>query len=102
LAVTGATRSDLLPEVPTVADFVPGYEASAWYGIGAPRNTPTEINDTLNSEINASVADPEFTARMAAVGATVLRGSAAEFGKFVADETVKWAKVVKFAGIKPD
>src|SRR5262249_25734787 len=102
LAVTGTARSELLPEVPTVADFVPGYEASAWYGIGAPRNTPTEIINKLNSEINAIVADPEFTARMAAVGATVLRGSAAEFGKFVADETVKWAKVVKFAGIKPD
>jgi tripartite-type tricarboxylate transporter receptor subunit TctC len=102
LAVTGAMRSELLPEVPTVADFVPGYEASAWYGIGAPRNTPAEIISKLNSEIKVIVADPEFTARMAAVGATVLRGSAAEFGKFVADETVKWAKVVKFAGIKPD
>jgi tripartite-type tricarboxylate transporter receptor subunit TctC len=102
LAVTGMMRSELLPEVPTVADFVPAYEASAWYGIGAPRNTPTEIINKLNTEINAILADPEFTARMGAVGASVLRGSAAEFGKFVADETVKWAKVVKFAGIKPD
>jgi tripartite-type tricarboxylate transporter receptor subunit TctC len=102
LAVTSTMRSELLPDVPTVADFVPGYEASAWYGIGAPRNTPTEIINKLNSEINAILADPEFTARMGAVGATVLRGSPAEFGKFIADETVKWAKVVKFAGIKPD
>jgi tripartite-type tricarboxylate transporter receptor subunit TctC len=102
LAVTSTTRSELLPDLPTVADFVPGYEASAWYGIGAPRNTPPEIINKLNIAINAILADPEFTARMGAVGATVLPGSPADFGKFIADETEKWAKVIKFAGIKPE
>jgi tripartite-type tricarboxylate transporter receptor subunit TctC len=102
LAVTGAARSELLPDIPTVAEFVPGYEASAWYGIGAPKNTPREIVDKLNTAMNAILADPAAKARMAALGATVLTGSAADFGKFIADETAKWAKVVKFSGAKPD
>jgi tripartite-type tricarboxylate transporter receptor subunit TctC len=102
LAVTGAARSELLPDIPTVAEFVPGYEASAWYGIGAPKNTPKEIIDKLNTTMNAILADPAAKARMAALGATVLTGSAADFGKFIADETAKWAKVVKFSGAKPD
>jgi len=102
LAVTGAARSELLPDIPTVAEFVPGYEASAWYGIGAPKNTPREIVDKLNTTMNAILGDPAAKARMAALGATVLTGSAADFGKFIADETAKWAKVVKFSGAKPD
>jgi tripartite-type tricarboxylate transporter receptor subunit TctC len=102
LAVTGEARSELLPDIPTVAEFVPGYEASAWYGIGAPKNTPREIVDKLNTAMNAILADPAAKARMAALGATVLSGSAADFGKFIADETAKWAKVVKFSGAKPD
>jgi tripartite-type tricarboxylate transporter receptor subunit TctC len=102
LAVTSATRSELLPDVPTVAEFVPGYEASAWYGIGAPKNTPNEIVNKLNTAVNAILADPAAKARFAAVGATVLPGSAVEFGRFIADETEKWAKVVKFSGAKAD
>src|SRR5262245_4762615 len=102
LAVTAAARSDVLPDVPTVRDFVPGYEASAFWGIGAPRNTPAEIIDTLNKAVNASLSDPELKKRLAEGGNTVLAGSPAEFGKFIADETEKWGKVVKFAGIKPD
>jgi len=102
LAVTSATRSELLPEVPTVADFVPGYESSAWYGVGAPKNTPVEIIDRLNKEINAVLADPRMKARVADMGATLVAGSPAEFGKLVADETEKWGKVVKFAGAKAD
>ena len=102
LAVTTATRSEALPDIPTVGDFVPGYEASAWYGIGAPKNTPAEIIDKLNKEINAALADPKMKARLADLGGTVLPGSPADFGKLIADETEKWAKVVKFAGIKPE
>jgi tripartite-type tricarboxylate transporter receptor subunit TctC len=102
LAVTSTARSELLPDIPTVAEFVPGYEASAWYGIGAPKNTPREIVDKLNSAVNTILADPAAKARIAALGATVLTGSAADFGKFIADETAKWAKVVKFSGAKPD
>ena len=102
LAVTSTARSELLPDIPTVAEFLPGYEASAWYGIGAPKNTPREIVDKLNTTMNAILADPAAKARMAALGATVLTGSAADFGKFIADETAKWAKVVKFSGAKPD
>ena len=102
LAVTTATRLKLLPDVPTVGDFVPGYEASGWQGIGAPANTPREIIDKLNEGINASLADPKINARIADLGATVLAGSPAEFSKLIADETEKWAKVVKFAGIKPE
>jgi len=102
LGVTSTTRSELLPDVPTVADFVPGYEASAWYGIGAPKNTPTEIIDRLNTAINAILADPAVKKRFADMGATLLPGSAEEFGKFIADETEKWGKVVKFSGAKPE
>ena len=102
LAVTTATRSDALPDVPTVGEFVQGYEASAWWGFGAPKNTPIEIVVKLNREINAGLADPKMKARLADLGGTVLPGSPAEFGKLIADETEKWAKVIKFAGIKPE
>jgi tripartite-type tricarboxylate transporter receptor subunit TctC len=102
LAVTAATRSDVLPDIPTVSDFVPGYEASAFWGVGAPRNTPAEIIDKLNKEINAVLSDPEPKRRLAEGGGTVLVGSPADFGKFVAAETEKWAKVIKFANIKPE
>jgi tripartite-type tricarboxylate transporter receptor subunit TctC len=102
LAVTTATRWDGLPDIPTVGDVVPGYEASAWYGIGAPRNTPAEIVDTLNKQINAGLADPKLKARLAELGGTVLPGSPADFGKLIADETEKWSKVIRFAGIKAE
>jgi tripartite-type tricarboxylate transporter receptor subunit TctC len=101
LAVTGATRSEALPELPTVAESISGYEASSLYGIGAPRNTPAEIVDKLNNEVNAALADPKMKARLADLGSVALPGSPAEFGKLIADETEKWAKVIKFAGIKP-
>ena len=102
LAVTGATRLNALPELPTVGDSVPGYEASSLYGIGAPRNTPAEIVDTLNREVNAALADPKMRARLADIGSTALPGSPAEFGKLIADETEKWGQVIKSAGIKAD
>jgi tripartite-type tricarboxylate transporter receptor subunit TctC len=102
LAVTTATRSPALPEIPTVGDFVPGYEASTWFGVGVPRNTPAEIIDRLNKEINAGLADPNMKARLANMGGVVLAGPAADFGDLIADETEKWGKVVKFAGIKPE
>ena len=102
LAVTTAARSEVLPDVPTIGEFVPGYEASAWVGIGAPRNTPAEIIEKLNADINAGLTDPKLKARFAELGATVFVGSPADFGRFIADETEKWAKVVKFAGIKPN
>jgi tripartite-type tricarboxylate transporter receptor subunit TctC len=102
LAVTIATRSEALPDIPTVSDFVPGYEASAWYGIGAPRNTPAEIVDKLNKEINAALSDPKIKARLADLGGTVLSGSPADFGKLIADETEKWGKVIRAANIKPE
>jgi tripartite-type tricarboxylate transporter receptor subunit TctC len=102
LAVTTATRSDELPNVPTVGEFVPGYEASTWFGVGAPKNTPSQIIDKLNEAINAGLADPKFKARLADLGGTPLVGSPADFGKFIADETEKWAKVIKFAGIKAE
>ena len=102
LAVTTATRSDALPDVPTVDEFVPGYEASWWAGIGAPRNTPAEIVDKLNTEINAALADPRMKARLADLGGAPLVGSPADFGKFIAEETEKWGKVVKFSGAKAD
>jgi tripartite-type tricarboxylate transporter receptor subunit TctC len=102
LAVTTATRSPALPHIPTVSDFVPGYEASFWTGVGAPKNTPAEIVNKLNKEINAALADPKMKARLADLGGTALSGSPADFGKFVADETEKSAKVVKFAGVKAD
>jgi tripartite-type tricarboxylate transporter receptor subunit TctC len=102
LAVTTATRSEVLPDVPTVGEFVPAYESSGWYGLGAPKNTPVEFIDKLNKEINAALADPKMQARLADLGGIVLAGSPADFGKLIADETEKWGKVVKFAGIKPD
>jgi tripartite-type tricarboxylate transporter receptor subunit TctC len=102
LAVTTATRWEGLPDIPTVNDFVSGYEASAVSGLGAPRNTPAEIIDTLNKEINAALADPKMKARLADLGGTVLAGSPADFGRLIADEIEKWAKVIKFAGIKAD
>ena len=100
LAVTTATRAEALPDVPTLGDFLPGYEASTWNGIGAPRNTPAEIVERLNKEINAALADPKIKARLADLGSMVFPGSPADFGKFIADETEKWGKVIKFAGIK--
>jgi tripartite-type tricarboxylate transporter receptor subunit TctC len=102
LGVTSMARSELLPDVPTVADVVPGYEASQWYGIGAPKNTPTDVIDRLNKEVNASFGDPKIKARLADLGGTALPGSPADFGKLIADETEKWGKVVKFAGIKAE
>jgi tripartite-type tricarboxylate transporter receptor subunit TctC len=102
LAVTTAMRSEALPDIPTVGEFVPGYEASSVYGLGSPKNTPFEIVDKLNSGINAALADPKMKARIADAGGTVLPGAPAQFGKLIAEETEKWAKVVKFAGAKPD
>jgi tripartite-type tricarboxylate transporter receptor subunit TctC len=102
LAVTSTTRSAVLPDLPTVADFLPGYEASAWYGIGAPKNTPAEVIDRLNREINGILSDPAAKGRFAELGAILLPGSAAEFGKLLTDETEKWGKVVKFSGAKVD
>jgi len=100
--VTTALRSEALPGIPTVAESVPGYEASTWQGIGAPKNTPVEIVDKLNKEINAGLADPNMKARLADLGGTVLAGSPADFGKLIAEETEKWGKVVKFSGAKAD
>ena len=102
LAVTSATRSPVLPDVPTMAESVPGYEANGWYGVVAPRNTPSEIVDKLNRDINAILADPKLNARFADLGATALVASPAEFGKLMVEETEKWAKVVKFSGAKAD
>jgi tripartite-type tricarboxylate transporter receptor subunit TctC len=102
LAVTAATRSDALPDIPTVAEFVPGYEASNWFGFCAPNATPAEMIDTLNKEINAALADPNMKARIADLGGTVLTGSPTDFGKHIADETEKWGKVVRAANIKSD
>ena len=102
LAVTSTARSEVLPDLPTVADFLPGYEASAWYGLGVPKNTPDEIIDKVNKAMNAILADPKSQARFAALGASLLPGSPADFGRLLADETEKWGKVVKFAGAKPD
>ncbi len=100
LAVTTATRSPALPDVPSVGEFVPGYEASSWYGIGAPRNTPADIIDTLNKAMNAGLADPKLKSRLGELGGTMLAGSPAAFGKLIAEETEKWAKVVKFSGAR--
>ena len=102
LAVTTAQRSEVLPDLPTVADFVPGYEASAWYGVGAPKGTPAEIIDKLNSEINAILANPKTKSRFAELGASLIGGSPADFGRLVIEETDKWGKVVRFSGAKPD
>jgi tripartite-type tricarboxylate transporter receptor subunit TctC len=101
LAVTTAVRSDVMPDVPTVSEFVPGYEASSMFGLGAPRNTPTEIVGRLNQEVNAALADPGIKARLAELDGDVLALSPADFAKLVEHETDKWGKVVKFAGIKP-
>jgi len=102
LAVTGTTRSQILPDIPTVAEFVPGYEAGSWYGLGAPKATPTALVERLNNEINAALADSAFKARLADLGAEPLPMTPAEFGKFLAAETEKWGKVVKLASIKVD
>jgi tripartite-type tricarboxylate transporter receptor subunit TctC len=102
LAVTSATRSEALPDIPTVGEFVPGYEASSWNGVGVPKNTPAEIVAILNSEINAGLADPNIKARLADLGGVPMPMKPAEFGALVATETAKWAKVVKFSGAKPD
>jgi tripartite-type tricarboxylate transporter receptor subunit TctC len=100
LAVTSDARMDVLPDVPALADFLPKYESTSWTGIGTPSNTPNEIVDMLNRAINAALADPRNKAQLADLGATVLAGSPADFGKFIADETEKWGKVVKFSGAK--
>jgi tripartite-type tricarboxylate transporter receptor subunit TctC len=102
LAVTSARRSDTLPDLPTLADFVPGFEAITWWGVGAPKNTPAEIIGTLNKEINAALASPAIKARFADLGSTVFPGSPADFGNFIADETEKWGKVVRAANIRAD
>jgi tripartite-type tricarboxylate transporter receptor subunit TctC len=102
LAVTIATPSPVLPDLPTIAEFVPGYEFSFWTGIGAPRNTSAEIVDKLNTEINAAIVDPKIKARLAQWGASALPGSPVDFGKLIAKETEKWGKVVKFVGVKAD
>jgi tripartite-type tricarboxylate transporter receptor subunit TctC len=100
LAVTTSMRSSMLPEVPAVSDFLPGYDSSAWFGFVAPKGTPVEVVDRLNKEINAALTDPNVRARLAELGVTVTAGSPADFGKFIADETEKWGKVVRFANIK--
>jgi tripartite-type tricarboxylate transporter receptor subunit TctC len=100
LAVTSAMRSDAAPDLPSAGEFIPGYEISTWYGVGAPKGTPAEIIDKLNKEINAGLADPKLKARFADLGDIPMPMTPAEFGKFVADETQKLGKVVKFAGIK--
>jgi tripartite-type tricarboxylate transporter receptor subunit TctC len=102
LAVTTATRSEMLPGIPTVGEFVPGYEARQWFGIAAPKNTPNEVVDKLNNEINAALADPNMKARLAESGGMVLAGSPADFGKLIADETEKWGKVIRAANIKAE
>ena len=101
LAITTATRLEALPDIPTIGEFVPGYEASSVFGLGAPRNTSAEIIDKLNKAINAALADPQFKARLAALDGTMLGGSPADFGKLIADETEKWGKVIRAAKIRP-
>jgi tripartite-type tricarboxylate transporter receptor subunit TctC len=102
LAVAAATRSDVLPDIPTMSDFVPGYEASAFWGVGAPRNTPPDIIEKLNKEINAALADPKLKARLAELGGTVLAASPTDFGKLIADETEKWGNVIRTLNIKAE
>jgi tripartite-type tricarboxylate transporter receptor subunit TctC len=100
LAVTSATRSEVLPDIPTMSDFVPGYEAGSWFGIGAPKNTPAHIVDRLNKEVSAGLADPKIKARLADLGATAMSGSPTDFSKFIADETERYGKVIRAANIK--
>src|SRR5262249_39271163 len=102
LAVCTATRSHALPDLPTVSEFVPGYESSGYFGFGAPANTPAEIVDKLNKEINAGLVDPTMRGRLADLGGAVLAGSPADFGKLIVDETERWAKVIRAANIKPE
>jgi tripartite-type tricarboxylate transporter receptor subunit TctC len=102
LAVTAATRQEALPDIPTVAEFVPGYEATSWAGIGAPKNTPVEIIDKLNREINAALADPPFAARLADLGAEAFASSPASFGEFIVEFTNRWGKVIRVANIKAE
>ena len=102
LAVTTATRLETLPDIPTVGDFLPGYEASGWYGVGAPKKTPGDIIDKLNKEINTGLADPKVTARLSELGGVVLAASPTDFGRLIADEIEKWGQVIKFAGIKAE
>jgi tripartite-type tricarboxylate transporter receptor subunit TctC len=100
--VTTATRSDVLPDVPTLAEFVPGYETSQWYGVGAPKDTPVEVINTLNKEINAVAADPLIKARLASLGVDPMSMTSGEFGRLIAEETEKWGKVIRDANIKAD
>jgi tripartite-type tricarboxylate transporter receptor subunit TctC len=100
--VTTATRSELLPEIPVLADFVPGFETSTWGGIGVPKNTPIEIVDKLNNEINAALADPKINTRLADLGSVPMAMTPAEFGKFIATETEKWGNVIRAANVKPE
>src|SRR4029077_17134947 len=102
LAVTTTTRSDVLPDIPTLGEFVPGYEASQWFGVGAPKNTPSQIIDKLNEAINAALADPKIRARLAELGGTAFVGSPADFGKLIADDSEKWGKVIRALNIKAD
>jgi len=102
LAVTTAARSEALPDIPTIGDFVLGFEASQWVGLGAPKNTASEIINKLNSEINAGLADPKMKARFANLGGMILPGSVADFAKLIADDTEKWGKVIKFSGAKSE
>jgi len=102
LAVTTATRSEVLPEIPTVSEFLPGFEANNWFGVAAPKSTPLKIIDKLNNEINAALAEPKIKARLADLGEAALAGSPAEFGKLITEEAEKWGKVVRAANIKPE
>jgi tripartite-type tricarboxylate transporter receptor subunit TctC len=102
LAVTTPTKTDVFSELPRLGDFVPGYEASQWYGMAAPKNTPVEIIDRLNREINAALTDPAMRTKFTEIGGEPLAGSPSEFGRFIAEETDKWSKVVKFTGLKPE
>jgi tripartite-type tricarboxylate transporter receptor subunit TctC len=102
LAVTTAARSEALPDTPTMSEFIPGYEASGFYGLAAPKNTPAVIVDKLNNEIDAALADPKMKARLADIGGVPMPMTPADFGRLIADETEKWAKVIKFAGIRAD
>ena len=100
--MTTTTRSDVLPDIPTLGEFVPGYEASQWFGVGAPKNTPSQIIDKLNEAINAGLADPKIKARLAELGGTAFVGSPADFGKLIADDSEKWGKVIRALNIKAD